>query len=200
MSYNFDCNICRNKCDGVSKGVYDFMNDVEFSEHFEKQLIDKINKMGYFAIKTDKPQYPDIEVYTQYNGRLVCYIEVKAQRRTFMSVTKLLPQSNLTPSVTLALNQSDLEHYIDQSHKERVPIYIVWVLSNRPCIVPPNETKLFYNHISVLERIFYYYRDKRRFRRKSGAGDVINGQHKGVVVNYHFSLDELLPFDLKDIL
>ena len=31
----------------------------------------------------------------------------------------------------------------------------------------------------------------RRFKRRSGYGDVVNGKHKGVVVNYHFSLNEL---------
>jgi hypothetical protein len=36
-----------------------------------------------------------------------------------------------------------------------------------------------------------------RFRRASGYGDVVNGVHKGVVVNYHFSLEELKPFNIR---
>lgn len=200
MCFRYNCQKCNNKCDGTSIGVYEFMNDVEYSEHFENEIISEINAMGYFAKKTQKPQYPDIEVYNRENGNLICYIEVKAQRRTFMSVCKLLPNSDLIPSETVALNQSDLEHYIAQSRIERVPIYIMWVLSNRPCIVGNEEFALFYNHISQFEELFNYYGDKRRFRRKSGVGDVVNGQHKGVVVNYHFSLSELLPFDLNEII
>lgn len=73
-------------------------------------------------------------------------------------------------------------------------------MSNRPCIVKEGEELIFYNALSELERIYNYYGDKRRFKRKSGKGDVVNGQHKGVVVNYHFSLNELKPFDLNEII
>lgn len=200
MSYKINCFNCKNRCDGRSKGVYNFMNDVEFSEHYEQMIIESINSLGYRAVKTQRPQYPDIEVYDISDGRLICYIEVKAQRRTFMSVQRLLPYSDLIPSETVALNQSDLEHYIAQSRVEKVPVYIAWVLSNRPCVVGKNEFSIFYNHLSELERVFNHYGDKRRFRRKDGKGDEVDGQHLGVVVNYHFSLDELLPFDLGDIL
>ena len=57
-----------------------------------------------------------------------------------------------------------------------------------------------YNNISELKKIYTYYGEKRRFRRKSGEGDVVNGIHKGVVVNYHFSINELLPFKINDII
>lgn len=199
MSFKFNCDTCNNKCDGRSIGVYDFRNDVEYSEYFERMIINDINSRGYYAIKTQRPQYPDIEVYDKEGGALVCFIEIKAQRRTFMSVQKILPNSGLVPSETVALNQSDLEHYISQSRIEQAPIYLAWVLSNRPCITD-KEFLIFYNHISELEQIFNQCGDKRRFRRKSGQGDVVNGQHRGVVVNYHFSLNELLTFDLDNIL
>ena len=180
--------------------VYDFKNDVAFSEHYEQLLISRIKEEGYFANKTNKDQYPDVEVYTEEGGELLCYIEVKVQRRAFMSVQKILPYADLTPSETLALNLSDLKHYIEQSRIVDVPIYIMWVLAERPCIVEKNAVKCFYNHISVFERILEYYGDKRRFRRARGRGDVVNGQHKGVVVNYHFSISELRPFNLAEIL
>lgn len=200
MSYRNNCDACQTKCDGKSKKVYNFMNDVQYSEHFENEVIKAINGRGLFAKKTNKPQYPDIEVYDREGGTLKCFIEIKAQRRTFMSVQRKLPDSDLIPSETLALNQSDLEHYIAQSRNETVPIYVAWVLSNRPCIVPNGQTQMYYNTINELEKIFNKYGDKRRFRRESGEGDVVNGQHKGVTVNYHFSLNELLPLNLDDIL
>lgn len=178
---------------------YDFLNDVQYSEKYEKQLIDKINALGLFAKKTERSQYPDVEVYDKKDGNILCFIEVKVQRRTFMTVEKHLPNGSLIPSETVALNQSDLQHYIEQSKVESAPIFIMWVLSNRPCITG-NTTKFYYNHIDILKDIFEYYKDKRRFRRKSGVGDIVNGQHKGVVVNYHFSLNELLPFSINDFL
>lgn len=199
MSYLFDCSQCSTKCDGKSLMKYDFLNDVEYSEKYEKQLIAKINELGFFAKKTEKDQYPDIEIYDKENGNILCFIEVKAQRRTFMTVEYKLPKGDLIPSETVALNQSDLEHYIEQSKIENVPMFIMWVLSNRPCITG-NSTKFYYNHINKFRDIFEHYKDKRKFRRKSGIGDVVNGQHKGVVVNYHFSLNELLPFRLNAFL
>ena len=200
MGYVFDCNSCLNKCDGISKGIYIFDNDVSFSERFENQVISEIKAMGFWAEKTKRAQYPDIEVFDQEGGTLLCFIEIKAERRTFMSVKRILPNSDLFPSDTVALNQSDLVHYIEQSRIETVPIYVAWIVTSRPCVVEDGQAKMFYNSICELERIFTNYGDRRRFRRKSGVGDVVNGQHKGVVVNYHFSLDELLPFDLHKIL
>ena len=180
--------------------VYNFKNDVAFSEHYEQLLIERIIEKGYFATKTNKEKYPDVEIYDRKNGNLLCYVEVKVQRRSFMSVKKILPYANLEPSETLALNLSDLEHYIEQSKVVDVPIYIMWVLAERPCILGNKKVMCFYNNIHEFERILSYYGDKRRFRRASGKGDVVNGQHKGVVVNYHFSIAELKPFELDKIL
>lgn len=199
MNYLFDCSSCQTKCDGKSLMKYNFLNDVQFSEKYEQQLIDKIKELGFFAKKTRKSQYPDVEVYDKEGGNILCFIEVKAQRRTFMTIRKHLPNGNLIPSETVALNQSDLKHYIEQSKVESAPIFIMWVLSNRPCITG-NRVKFFYNHINKFKEIFEYYNDNRRFRRQSGIGDIVNGQHKGVVVNYHFSLSELLPFSLNAFL
>lgn len=198
--YRYDCSSCKTRCDGISKMVYNFKNDVAFSEHYEQLLIKRIIEKGYFATKTDKDKYPDVEVYSKKGGKLLCYIEVKVQRRSFMSVKKILPHADLEPSETLALNLSDLEHYIEQSKIVDVPIYIMWVLAERPCILGNKKAMCFYNHIKEFERILSYYGDKRRFHRASGKGDVVDGQHKGVVVNYHFSISELKPFELDKIL
>ena len=200
MAYRFLCDTCDKRCDGKSRGVYNFESDAAYSGRFERALIQQAKELGYFAKKTDRPQYPDVEIYDREGGRLICFIEVKAQRRTFMKVQEYLPNSGLVPSETVVLNQSDLEHYIAQSRVEAAPIYLLWVLSNRHCVVPEGEDLLFFNRIEHLERIFRQYGDRRRFRRRSGQGDVVNGEHKGVVVNYHFSLNELVPFDLRMLL
>ena len=195
MPYIYDCTQCQTPCDGVSLGVYNFANDVEFSEHYEHLLIDKFNAQGFCARKTEKDGYPDIEIYDQ-NGRLLRYIEVKVQRRAFMRVAYLLPEADLVPSETVALNLSDLVRYFEIARREPVPVFILWVLGERPCIVGNDEPQLFIQNVRQLESIYNHYGDRRRFRRRSGRGDIVNGVHKGVVVNYHFSLQELKPFHI----
>ena len=55
------------------------------------------------------------------------------------------------------------------------------------------ERLYFHQNIQELEKIRLNDKNNsRKFRRASGIGDVVNGQHKGVLVNYHFSLNELI--------
>lgn len=190
--FKFNCYTCETRCDGKSKGNYIFKNDVDYAEEMEQEVASLIAKKHKFFIKkTEKDGYPDLEVYKYENGPLKMYVEVKAQRRTFMTVKNKLPYGNLIPSETLALNKSDLVRYFEIDKKETVPIYIMWVLSHRPCITTGEHHRYFYERVDKLEKIFNDYKDTRTFRRESGNGDVVNGEHKGVVVNYHFSLEEL---------
>lgn len=187
----YDCNACSTRCDGVSKGVYVFENDVMFSEQYEQMIIRRINRSGKFiASKSTEPGYPDITV-KNLKGAIQKYIEVKVQQRTFMQVLKHLPLGNLTPSETVALNQSDLVRYFAIEDKIQIPTTIVWVVLNRLCIIPICTQQLYYQQIFALQKIYNQYGDARRFRRKSGEGDMVDGVHKGVTVNYHFSLKEL---------
>ncbi len=191
----FDCTNCPTRCDGQSKLNYQFENDVEFAEIQEAVVRDEINlRNDYKAIKTTEAGYPDVAIYL--NDKLHRYLEVKAQRRTFMIVEKLLPQAKLKPSETLALNLSDLERYFKIEEETGVPTSIVWVLMNRPCIVAAEQKKFYYQTTTELKKIYLEYQDKRRFRRKSGEGDVVDGVHKGVTVNYHFSLNELIEWKI----
>ena len=188
----YDCAQCHTRCDGISKGVYTFENDVAFSEVFENEIINRFNRAGYIAAKCEKPGYPDIEIRNR-QGELIKYMEVKVQQRTFMSVEKILPESNLKPSETVALNLSDLLRYFEIEQKDGIPVSISWVLLNRLCLVPMNSHLFFYQKLGMLKKAYKAAGDKRRFRRKSGEGDIVDGIHKGVTVNYHFSLKELLP-------
>ncbi len=202
MTNNFlhDCKTCKNPCDGKSKNVYTFTTDVEFSEHFEEKLVQAINNKGFYSKKTDKDGYPDVEIYNPNTQNLLCYIELKAQRRTFMSVKKILPNANLEPSETMVLNLSDLLRYAEIAKTITQPIYIMWILTDRPCIVNTNKVRCFYQSLEKLCALYEKYKDLRRFRRKSGEGDIVDGVHKGVVVNYHFSLNELIEFNTDDFL
>lgn len=192
----YDCSSCQSRCDGKSIGVYDFEKDVNFSEAIEEQIIRRINKSNaeLFAFKTKKNGYPDIEIISKTSlDKPISYLEVKVQSRTFMSVEKILPNSNLKPSETIALNLSDLERYFEIHEREKIDLYIVWYLKNRNCINNENTDLYFHQNIKELEKIRLNDKNNsRKFRRASGIGDVVNGQHKGVLVNYHFSLNELI--------
>lgn len=188
--YIFDCNVCPTRCDGVSKMKYNFEKDADFSEFYEQKLINHINSFTKFkAKKTILKGYPDIEVVAEDGS--IFYIEVKVQQRTFMSVEKHIPQSGLKPSETIALNQSDLTRYFELEQDNNLLIFIFWVVLNRPCLIPSNKEQYYYRLVSELKPIWEKEKQKRKFRRKSGEGDVVKGKHKGVTVNYHFSLKEL---------
>ncbi len=189
-SFVFDCDVCHTRCDGKSKGTYLFADDAAFSEQYEQLVINKINNSGRFnANKCDNVGYPDIVVYN-LDGSLYSYIEIKVQRRTFMAIGNKLPRSGLMPSETLALNLSDLLRYFEIRETTHIPTSIIWVVLNRPCIVKEQQS-FYYQTIDALKLIYEQCGDSRRFKRVSGEGDIVNGIHKGVTVNYHFSLKEL---------
>ncbi len=192
----FNCKVCPTPCDGVSKMNYVFENDAAFSEHYEQQLIAHINQFTPFkAQKTTQKGYPDIEVVNSLGQHF--YIEVKVQRRTFMTVEKILPESGLKPSETVVLNLSDLTRYFELEQEKQIHIFIFWVLLNRPCILGEDESRYYYRLASELKPIWEREQQKRKFRRKSGQGDEVKGKHLGVTVNYHFSLKELKVWDGK---
>ena len=205
MPYNelttniYDCQVCDTKCDGYTVKQFDFEHDVAFSEEIENRVISEINGRYEYLIakKTSQDGFPDIEIaIKQVPNKCIALIEIKGQARTFMALRRLLPQSGLYPSETIALNLSDLERYFDVSDRTSLPLDIVWCLMRRPCITghDPNDQQFYHQTIEVLRNIRISDKtDTRRFRRKSGQGDVVNGQHKGVVVNYHFSINELMP-------
>lgn len=193
----FDCVSCPTRCDGLSKNNYQFEQDAVFSEYYEQKIIDYINsKAVYTAIKSTATSYPDVQI-TNHEKQTVSYLEVKVQQRTFMAVKKILPNSGLVPSETVALNLSDLLRYFDLHQSKGLTVSIVWVLLNRPCVVKPNEIALYYQKLEVLNNIYTAEKENRRFRRASGEGDIIDGQHKGVTVNYHFSLKELIKWKIE---
>lgn len=198
-TFRYNCATCPTPCDGVSKEFYLFENDAAFSAHFENEIIKNIdNSKHYKARKTVISKYPDIEVLKKETDEIQFYIEVKVQRRTFMSVEKNLPSSGLLPSETLALNLSDLVRYFELAKTKGIKIYIMWVLLNRACILGKSEKKYFYSDTENLEKFYHAHKNNRRFRRKSGDGDVVDGEHKGVVVNYHFSLNELKEWKFRE--
>ncbi len=187
----FDCSLCSARCDGKSKEAYIFTDDVARSETAEDWILKFLIKtLGLSARKTTAERHglPDIEIFK--DNSVKGYVEVKDQSRTFMSVKRLLPNSNLLPYETIALNLSDLERYISIFDSQKKAIYIIWRVQ-RPCL----GLGFWGQHISVLKTILEEYGRKRRYRRRSTRSDYVNGVHKGVTVNYHFSLRELRYID-----
>jgi hypothetical protein len=187
----YNCNSCHTKCDNKSKNAYIFKDDVLLSEEAEDWLVNRLSSTLHIQIKkaiAEAHGLPDLEL-VQYE-KIIARVEVKAQGRAFMLVSKLLPLANLLPYETVALNLSDLERYISNYHSENVPTFIVWRV-RRPCI----GEEYWGQHIEILDRIYKQYGHRRRFQRKSTSSDYVDGQHKGVTVNYHFSVQELLPLE-----
>lgn len=188
--YVYNCKTCPTPCSAVSKMSYFFNRDLQFSEHYEQLLINHINVFTvYKAQKSTLPGYPDIEIRNTKGE--IFYIEVKVQRRTFMTVENVLPNANLKPSETVALNHSDLLRYFYLAKSLRSYVFIFWVVLNRPCILGENEIQFYYRLATELKPIWQAHKNTRKFTRKSGDGDEVNGKHLGVTVNFHFSLNEL---------
>jgi hypothetical protein len=187
----FDCGRCRTRCDGRSKLAYVFDDDVQKSEAVEASLAARLSsQLGVDVVKTAAQAHglPDLEVAC--GGQLISRVEVKVQGRAFMAVQRLLPYAGLRPYETVALNLSDLQRYIELYQRERVPLFLVWHV-RRPCL----GEGYWGAPITALERLWRRYGERRQFRRKSAPSDYVDGQHKGVVVNYHFSLNELESLD-----
>lgn len=191
----FRCQGCPTPCDGVTVPQFNFEKDVAFAEQIENEIIAQFNKQYplFWAAKTSREGYPDIEIFCRPNlTKPIILLEIKAQTRTFMAVTRCMPHGGLLPSETVALNLSDLQRYIGIKTSEKLPVYLLWCVLNRPCITPNGRRRFFFQEIDKLKEIYEKEGNKRRFRRRSGAGDVVEGRHKGVTVNYHFSLNELI--------
>jgi len=184
----FDCKLCATPCDGISKKSFDFQADTEISASAEEELISRLNSFELIQAKKvsdDFAHLPDIEI--RKNGMVIARVEVKAQGRAFMAIDRLLPSSNLLPYETVALNRSDLVRYFKNFEREKIPTFVVWKVK-RPCI--PNA---WYGHsLEFLKQSFEEYGDKRTFKRRSTQSDYVSGIHKGVTVNYHYSLKEML--------
>ena len=194
MSFNLtfrdfcDCKRCATRCDGTSNRSLDFQEDTAISEIAELELSSRLNQIDLIRaqkVPDESAHLPDIEI--RKNDKVIARVEVKAQGRAFMAVNRLLPHGNLLPYETVALNRSDLVRYIKNFDLEQIPTFIVWRIK-RPCI--PDA---WYGHnLEFLKKSFEKYGETRTFRRRSTNSDYVGGTHKGVTVNYHFSLKELL--------
>jgi hypothetical protein len=189
----YQCQICPTRCDGHSKSAFIFEDDTALAEKTENWLAKHFIRLGLNIRKAPPQQHglPDIEILRA--DEVIGRVEVKAQGRAFMAVERLLPEADLRPYETVVLNLSDLERYIALFKTVRKPTYIIWAVK-RPCI----GQGFWGQELEALENILLKYDRRRRYRRDSTRSDIVDGVHKGVTVNYHFSLRELLPLEELD--
>lgn len=190
-SPRFNCDGCPTRCDGRSKSAYIFEDDVALSEAAEDWLAGHLADALAVDVYKAPPRrrgLPDLALLRR--DRVLARVEVKAQGRAFMAVQRLLPHADLLPYETVALNLSDIKRYAALYRMDAMPLFLIWRVK-RPCL----GEGYWGQHIEPLLEIGNRYRDQRTWRRASTDSDYVEGEHRGVTVNYHFSLRELLPLD-----
>ena len=190
-SAKFDCDVCPTRCDGRSKSEYVFEDDVAASEEAEDWLAEHLwmaLDVDVYTAPARRHGLPDLALVR--GDRVLARVEVKAQGRAFMAVERLLPNAELRPYETVALNLSDIRRYAAQYRENHIPTFIIWRV-RRPCL----GEGYWGQNIETLIEIGNHYRDDRTFRRASTDSDYVDGEHRGVTLNYHFSLRELLPLE-----
>ena len=191
---HFNCDLCPTRCDGRSKSAYVFEDDVALSEAAEEWLAGYLaDKLRIDVYRAPPRRHGLADLALIRGDRVLARVEVKAQGRAFMAVQRLLPHADLLPYETVALNLSDIKRYAAQYRMDGLPLVLIWRVK-RPCL----GEGYWGQHIEPLIEIGNRYREQRVWRRASTDSDYVDGEHRGVTVNYHFSLRELLP--LEDLL
>ena len=90
---------------------------------------------------------------------MASFVEVKMVSSTFMKIQDKLPEAKLTPSELVVLNNSAIVNYSKIAQKHNLPIYIVFIVANRPCITRNDDYKLYYQNFDV---IYDIYKQKKK--------------------------------------
>lgn len=142
-------------------------------------------------------EIPDINVYKDSSlQELVCRIEAK-----FLDGQAFVKSKNYTglyAKEALVIDEPKLLSYFscksaDKNMGKNIPIYIVWKF-DRPCSDVGGIA--VFQEIDVLNRLYEKYGDTRAFRRKTSETDFQNGERKGIIDKYHFSIRECEPIEL----
>ena len=98
------CENCTHCCDGQSLNTYEKDEDAKRSEKVEAEIIDLINFQSHGHLVCRKSAAPgqshtepDIEIRLAGQPDVIARLEVKYQRRAFMSVKRSLPNAGLAP-------------------------------------------------------------------------------------------------------
>lgn len=189
-----ECKICEPK----SKLVYPFERDLTTSEELVeelKKLIGSNNK--YSCSEPEIVKNPDIRVFDK-DGKLVCRVEAKyLEGKAFVKARDILGDK-LQPRETLVLDEPKLLSYFEckrndaEKYDSDIPIYIVWKF-DRPCSDIGGIT--VFQEVEELKKIYEMKGADRRYERKIGNGDIVDGEKRGITLKYHFSLLECRPIE-----
>lgn len=191
---DFICGECK-ACEPISKLNYPFERDLATSKDLVAALSTIIkNITKYKCIGPEIVKNPDIRVIDIENGnKIICRVEAKYLGGKAFMKTKEILTDKLEPKETLVVDEPKLLSYFDckendfKVYNRNIPIYIVWKF-DRPCTDYGGIT--VFQEISILKRIYETHGRNRAFERKTGTGDITNGQKMGITTKYHFSLRE----------
>lgn len=188
----FDCTKCHTPCNSETARRKEFDIYRSWGERVEEVLMYYINSKGeYYARKTANHKYPDITLYNKQR-KIVRYLEVKTVLNTFMKIQELLPEANITPSEVVVLNDSHIKKYKEIQDETKIPVFVIFVVGNRPCITNGDQYKIYYQDLNVLYDLYEKEKDQRTFKRKVVENDTDDqGNIKSPLLKVHFSLNEL---------
>jgi hypothetical protein len=188
------CNICLPQ----SALAYPFARDLTNSKMLVNELKAFITeKTGLICKDTEVHQNPDIRVLND-KDELIARVEAKyLEGKAFMKVAQML-EDKLFPKETLVVDEPKLLSYFackkrdQEQYKRNIPIFVVWKY-DRPCADVGGIC--IYQEVDILRAIYEEKGKSRKFRRKTGQGDFVEGRRMGVIDKFHFSISECKPIE-----
>ena len=192
----FDCAVCHTPCNSESAKHNTFHINKTWGDKAEEIVMYYINKKGKYKAEetTLGHKYPDLTLFDK-SRNMASFVEVKMVSSTFMKIQDKLPEAKLTPSELVVLNNSAIVNYSKIAQKHNLPIYIVFIVANRPCITLNDDYKLYYQNFDVIYDIYKQKKEQRSYTRRIVQGDQDDqGNIQNPLFKVHFSINELMPY------
>ena len=190
----YECKECK-KCTPESALNYPFDKDLENSQDLVNELKFLIESNTILKCRdTEENKNPDLLVIDiSINNFLLCRVEAKyLEGKAFVKSEEYI---GLKPKEVLVIDEPKLKHYFECKKsdklrfKREVPLFVVWKF-DRPCEDIGGIT--VFQEIDKLQEIHTKER-KRYFRRKKATNDYVDGERKGIIDKYHYSIKETEP-------
>ncbi len=193
------CDNCR-KGIGISKGSYPKKSDILLGNKLEVVVNNQLNAKSNDNFSCRRLPHvldrkkPDIEISLPALHTVIARLEVKHILTPFVKIKERRPEADLVCWETLDVNTKKIRNYIELYETEGIPIHVLWLVE-RVCL----GSRYFYQDIRVLKKILGNYGIKRQYTRPLVPTDYDDqGKLIGDPVNYHFSVNELIPFDVDE--
>ena len=193
----YDCSVCHTPCNSESAKQNIFHINETWGDKAEELVLFHINKKGKYRAKLTRfpYHYPDLTLFR--DNKAVSFVEVKMVSSTFMKIQTRLPDADLFPSEVVVLNNSAIQNYKTVANVTNMPIYIAFIVANRPCITKEKTYRAYYQDFKVIYQLYKHFGKDRSHSRKIVHGDLDhNGKIQNPLFKVHFSINELIPFEL----